>query len=512
MDKTKVSTSTIWMGALPPQILLFAVACGGGGTPTPTPPPPAVSVSVSSASSIVQANATVQLQASVKNSSTQDVSWAVTQPTGLGSISASGLYSAPAVLNETVDVEISATSVADPTKSASLKITAFSAPAIAVRQNAGRGEFYTIHDGVAFVPRGNNYLHFSPGMIRLQDGGVGIGRSTLNSTFYDPARTELAMAAMESQGYNVVRTFLDILQKGDIGNESGTGLAKQYLANLTDFMVRAKAHHIYVLPIFEELPLAGGYRDFITGELQVNFGTHNIQFLTQPGVDACRKFWQDLVQGLVAAHAPMDALLAYEITGEFAILNDSPPMDRASGTVQTANGSTYNLSDPVARVALQNDNMVFYANAMREVIRSLNPDAIVVMGFFSYNGLNPPPFPAIANSDMDFVDLHGWPDSSGTTVAQLVANWQVNGDFRKPIIMGEYDGFTDVFPTPALAADGLKSWQIASCSAGFDGWILWSWDTEPNELPGLNIWSALSDNGEINHALAPLLRPNPCSN
>src|SRR5215469_16396160 len=247
MDKTKVSTSTIWMGALPPQILLFAVACGGGGTPTPTPAPPAVSVSVSSASSIVQANATVQLQASVKNSSTQDVSWAVTQPTGLGSISASGLYSAPAVLNETVDVEISATSVADPTKSASLKITAFSAPAIAVRQNAGRGEFYTIHDGVAFVPRGNNYLHFSPGMIRLQDGGVGIGRSTLNSTFYDPARTELAMAAMESQGYNVVRTFLDILQKGDIGNESGTGLAKQYLANLTDFMVRAKAHHIYVL-------------------------------------------------------------------------------------------------------------------------------------------------------------------------------------------------------------------------------------------------------------------------
>lgn len=510
MNKPRARTSTVWIGALLPEIVLFVAACGGGRTPTPAPP--AISVSVSSASSIVQASATVQLAASVKNSATQDVRWAVTQPAGLGSISVSGLYSAPAFLDETVDVEITATSVADPTKSASLKIAAFSAPAIAIRQNAGRGEFYVIRDGLTFVPRGNNYLHFSPGMIRLLDGQVGIGRSTLNSTLYDAARTEQAMTAMESQGYNVVRTFLDILQKGDIGNESGAGLSKQYLANLADFMSRAKAHHIYVLPIFEELPLAGGYRDFITGDIQLNFGTHNIQFLTQPGVDACRRFWQELIQGLVNAHAPMDALVAYEITGEFAILNDSPPLDKTSGTVQTVNGLTYDLSDPVARVALQNENMVFYANAMRKAIRSLNPDAIVVMGFFSYNGLNPPPYPAIANSGVDFIDLHGWPDSSGTTISQLVANWQVNGDFRKPIIMGEYDGFTDVFPTPALAAEGLRDWQIASCSVGFDGWILWTWDTEPNELPGLNIWSALSGNGEINQALAPLFRPNPCSN
>ena len=87
-----------------------------------------------------------------------------------------------------------------------------------------------------------------------------------------------------------------------------------------------------------------------------------------------------------------------------------------------------------------------------------------------------------------------------------------NGYGAKPIILGEYDGFADVHPTPALAAASLKDWQIASCSAGFSGWILWTWDTEPNELPGLNIWSALSGNGEINQSLAPLYRANPCSN
>jgi hypothetical protein len=78
--------------------------------------------------------------------------------------------------------------------------------------------------------------------------------------------------------------------------------------------------------------------------------------------------------------------------------------------------------------------------------------------------------------------------------------------------MGEYDGFQDVFPTTVQAAGGLKPWQIASCNAGFSGWILWTWDTEPDELPGMNIWSALSCSGEINQALAPVNRPNPCTN
>jgi len=510
MNEAKPRTSTKWLRLSPLEIALFVAACGGSGTPTPAPVP--ISVSVSSASSIVQANTTVQLQAAVKNSSSQEVTWAITQPAGTGSITPMGLYSAPAIVDETMDVEITATSVADPTKSASVKITVFAAPAIAVRQNNGRGEFYATRDAALFVPRGNNYMRFNPSMVRVLYGQVGYGFSTLNSTLYDPVRTEQAFAAMETEGYNVVRVFIAILQVGDIGNDSGPGLSKKYVANLADFMTRAKAHHIYVLPAFEELPMAGGYRDFITDDLETNFGTHNIQFLTQPGIDACRKFWQDLVQALVAAHAPMDALFAYELVGEFAILNDLPPMDKTSGTIQTANGSTYDLADPVARVALQDDNMVFYAKAMRDAIRSLNPNAIAVMGFFSYNGTNPPPFPAIANSDVDFIDLHGWPDTSGTTIEQLVANWQVNGDLRKPIIMGEYDGFVDVFPTTTQAADGLKAWQIASCSAGFSGWILWTWDTEQNELPGWNTWSALSGNGEINHALAPIYRPNPCSN
>ena len=129
-------------------------------------------------------------------------------------------------------------------------------------------------------------------------------------------------------------------------------------------MTRAKAHHIYVLPIFEELPMAGGYRDFVSGDLETNFGTHNIQFLTRPGIDACRKFWQDFVQALVAAHAPMDALFAYELVGEFAILNDLPPMDKTSGTYRRRTGqpTTWPIRWRGWRSRLT--STVFYAKAM----------------------------------------------------------------------------------------------------------------------------------------------------
>jgi len=409
-------------------------------------------------------------------------------------------------------VTLTATSVADPTKSGSITVTVFSAPGIGIRLNNGQPAFYTTTNGADFVPRGNNYLHFNPTMTRVQDGSVGYGRSTLNSMLYDPAKIEQALASMETQQYNVVRIFLDVLDVGDIGNDSGNGLSQKYLGNLADFMSRAKAHRIYVLPIFEQLPWAGGYRNFITGSLQSEFGNYNIQILTQPGVDNTRKFWRDLILGLVAAHAPMDALYGYELMGEFYVDNSAPPLNQTSGVFQTANGSSYNMADTTSRVAMQNENMVHYANEMRTAIQALNPGALTVIGFFTYNGTNPPPFPAITTSDVDFIDLHGWPDNSGTTIQQLVSAWHVNGYHSKPLVMGEYDGFINFFPTTPGAATALKSWQVASCPAGFAGWILWTWDTEASELPGLNIWSALDGNGEINQALAPIYRPDPCSN
>ncbi len=82
-------------------------------------PPQLVSVSVSPASIQLALAGTNQFAATVSGSSNQAVSWTATA----GTISAAGLYTAPAVMPAAQVVTIRATSVADATKSAQASVT-----------------------------------------------------------------------------------------------------------------------------------------------------------------------------------------------------------------------------------------------------------------------------------------------------------------------------------------------------------------------------------------------------
>lgn len=103
-------------------------ACGGGSknaTNDPTPPvpppvPPVITVSVSPTTTSVDPGDTSQFSASVTGSSNQAVTWSIQEGTAGGSISQTGLYTAPA---SAMDVHVVATSVADPSKSSSARVT-----------------------------------------------------------------------------------------------------------------------------------------------------------------------------------------------------------------------------------------------------------------------------------------------------------------------------------------------------------------------------------------------------
>lgn len=98
------------------------VACGGGGSSNNTPPPVAVSVSQGVPASVYPNNSgwpsqTAQFTATVTNASNTAVTWSVSTANG-GSISASGVYMAPTVAaGLPASVIITATAVADSTKS-----------------------------------------------------------------------------------------------------------------------------------------------------------------------------------------------------------------------------------------------------------------------------------------------------------------------------------------------------------------------------------------------------------
>lgn len=87
-----------------------------------------VSVSVTPATATVAAGGTVQLSSSVSGTANTGVTWSAS----LGSVSASGLYTAPASVSASTAVTVRATSVADGTKSASATVTVNPAPVVSV--------------------------------------------------------------------------------------------------------------------------------------------------------------------------------------------------------------------------------------------------------------------------------------------------------------------------------------------------------------------------------------------
>ena len=88
---------------------------------------PPVSVTISPTSATVRVNRTKQFAATVQNTSNTTVTWKVNGVAGgnavVGTISSSGLYRAPGDVPNPATVTISATSVADPTKSAGAAVT-----------------------------------------------------------------------------------------------------------------------------------------------------------------------------------------------------------------------------------------------------------------------------------------------------------------------------------------------------------------------------------------------------
>ena len=109
-------------------LLCVQIGCGtSNGSGRKDPPPPAVSVALSAASPDVRLGATDQVTATVTGSSNQNVSWFVNAVAGgnaaVGTISASGVYSASSAMPATGTVTIKAVTAADSSASATATLT-----------------------------------------------------------------------------------------------------------------------------------------------------------------------------------------------------------------------------------------------------------------------------------------------------------------------------------------------------------------------------------------------------
>jgi hypothetical protein len=383
---------------------------------------------------------------------------------------------------------------------------------IGVRNVNGFGEFYDRTTDAKFVPRGSNYIRLGP--QRNASGGTSFYHSTFNVGRYESRKAEAALSRMASDGYNVVRVFLSEICIEACAGDSRTGsLRSAYIANVVDFLRRAKKHGVFVVLTNDGLPPNTRYVSDLASVRREWFDDLNALMLSPQGIVAQRHLWTDLVKAL-RQNAPMDAIFAYELWNEANVLSDKAPFSLTTGRVTAADGQTYDMANAGDRKRIIDGGFVFLIDQVRAAIREVNPTALVTMGFFHDTEPNPArrgdnrlvrTRAVIERSSADFVDIHPYPDDE-LTFPQFMQNYGIDGPVAKPIIIGEFGGSKRAYVSASQAAQALVSWQQQSCAYGIDGWLLWTWDSA--EQPDL--WNGVDAGGAIEAALSPTRRPDPC--
>ena len=200
--------------------LAIEVGCGVGQTQVTgtqsVPTKAVVAVQVSPATATIASSQSVQFTALVKNTSQVAVTWSATG----GAVSTTGLYQAPTVSSNT-GITVTATSVADPTKSETASVTitpAQSAPAAPPTSTSTKPTTPAIKESF-FGADFNGFGTWPPtdgqsqvatlGAIHLWDDGVKWGQINTSAGVYNWATLDNWISKAQAQHLDVLYTIGD---------------------------------------------------------------------------------------------------------------------------------------------------------------------------------------------------------------------------------------------------------------------------------------------------------------
>jgi F5/8 type C domain-containing protein len=376
---------------------------------------------------------------------------------------------------------------------------------IDIRQVNGVGEFYDKQTGQKFILRGANYVFVPQGNAHTI--------FLLKAGLYDPQRTRKDFATLASLGYNTVRVFLDQCNKGIgcIGADDNSGLNSEYLDNIADMMSAGRETGLFILFTSNDLPDQGGYAEEANSGSSGDFaGYRNSYYLRPPAISATRRYWSDLLTGLVERNAAFDAVLGWQLLNEQWMFRDQPPLSLTSGMVETTTGS-YDMGLPNQKTQMVSDGIIYYIAQMKEEILLHDPTALVTMGFFAPEIAAPDWYVETASllekSDLDFFDFHAYP--GGASLQSHAEHFGLPGYEAKPILMGEYGAFRHIYPEIDSAARALTTWVSESCQYGFDGWLYWTYYPADPSV-GDQTWGLVDEDNYLLNLLAPANQPDPC--
>ncbi len=390
---------------------------------------------------------------------------------------------------------------------------------IGIRTEDGIAEFFDTVTGEMFIPRGVNYVDF----YKAEHGGY--EDRLMATNVYDPERVRTAFRHLREHGYNTVRIFFDTCGAGPycFGNYYGTGLNPDYLDNMLDVMYIAGEEGIYILFTANSVPDQGGYwaafdREFY-GSSHPGFETaQNADWLHSAGVDMKKRVWTDLMSGLADRDAPFETVLGWQLTNEYWLWKNIPPLSLDSGLVTISNGETYDMADAEQKRRMVIDGTLFFMESIVPIIKEYDPDALTTMGFFAPQFPNQTGIggdwyvdtaPLLDTAPIDFWDFHAYADMD-IDIFKQAENFGMVGYEDKPVLLGETGMGHAFVPSAQSAATITAGWLADACEAGFDGWLYWGYYPWPEDMDG-KPWAPLEDDGFLFDALAPNNWGDPCT-
>ena len=327
--------------------LISLAACGGSGSSAPPPP---ITVSVSPATASLVTGATQAFTATVANSGNASVLWQVNGATGgnstVGTISSAGLYTAPATVPTPPQVTVTATSVADPGKSASAAVTVTAADNASVAVTPRRAAVTTqVAQQFSATVTGVAITTVNWSVDGVAGGNATVGTVSATGVYSAPGTpgSHLIVATSvadpgRSASADVAVTDLSGVTTQRYGNERTGQNLKEYALNPTVLATHGAFGKLFSCavdgPVYAQ-PLW-------VANLAIGGGTHNVVFVvtqhaTVYAFDAdaapCRTYWK--VSLLPSGETPVPAAdtgEAGDVPGEFGITG-TPVIDLTRGTL-----------------------------------------------------------------------------------------------------------------------------------------------------------------------------------
>jgi len=209
--------------ALAAFFCILPVGCGGSNAEQPTIASSEVAVSVDPPAVSLSVSQTQQFTATVTSTSNKNVTWDVNGVAGgtatVGTISSSGLYTAPAQVPSPAQVSVNATSMADPTKSDSANVT--------ISEIAGSGPFtgvLTYHNDNSRTGQNLNESVLSPANVTQSKFGKLFSYPLDGQVFAQPLY--VYKVPIDGQNHNViyVATEHDTVYAFDADNKASSAL------------------------------------------------------------------------------------------------------------------------------------------------------------------------------------------------------------------------------------------------------------------------------------------------